>query len=89
MVCPVPDDNSTVDFDAQVFIDPSGTVVTTSGAPVTGATVTLLRSDDELGPFIPVPDGSTFRKNRRIENTAPLWMLIGAMRATDPGTERF
>ncbi len=40
------------------YIDPSGTVVDESSAPVTGATVTLLASDDAAGPFTPVPNGS-------------------------------
>jgi hypothetical protein len=38
--------------------DPSGTVVTTSGAPVAGATVVLYRSDSPSGPFRAVPTGS-------------------------------
>jgi subtilisin family serine protease len=41
-----------------VYIDPSGTVENTAGAPLTGATVTLLRADTASGPFVPVPDGS-------------------------------
>ena len=41
-----------------VYIDPSGNVVDTEGNPVEGATVTLLRSDTEVGPFDVVPDGS-------------------------------
>lgn len=41
-----------------VYIDPSGNVVDTEGNPVEGATVTLLRSDTEAGPFDLVPDGS-------------------------------
>jgi hypothetical protein len=40
-----------------IYIDPSGTVVDTTGAPVAGATVTLLRSDFDTGPFVAVPDG--------------------------------
>lgn len=42
-----------------VYIDPSGNVVDTEGNPVAGATVTLLRSDTEAGPFTQVPDGSS------------------------------
>jgi hypothetical protein len=41
-----------------MYIDPSGTVVNQSNAPVSGATVTLLRSDDPAGPFVQVPNGS-------------------------------
>ncbi|MFN2505699.1 MAG: DUF5979 domain-containing protein [Acidimicrobiales bacterium] len=41
-----------------VYIDPRGLVRDTSGAPVVGATVTLLRSDAESGPFTVVEDGS-------------------------------
>ena len=33
------------------YIDPSGTVLDTSGNPVNGATVTLLRADTAAGPF--------------------------------------
>jgi large repetitive protein len=39
-------------------IDPSGTVEDTNGNPVSGATVTLLRGDDPLGPFTALPPGS-------------------------------
>ena len=41
-----------------IYIDPSGFVHTTDGAPLAGATVTLYRSDSESGPFTAVPDGS-------------------------------
>ena len=41
-----------------VYIDPSGFVRTTDGAPLPGATVTLMRSDFPAGPFTVVPDGS-------------------------------
>jgi hypothetical protein len=40
------------------YIDPSGVVKTVAGNPVSGATVTLYRSDDPGGPFVEVPDGS-------------------------------
>ncbi len=43
-------------FDA--YIDPSGTVRTTTGQPIANATVRLLRSDSSSGPFVAVPDGS-------------------------------
>ncbi len=49
-------DNITIGFD--IYIDPSGTVQTSDGAPVSGATVTLFRSDSETGPFSIVPDGA-------------------------------
>ncbi len=53
--CPsAPDDN--IGFD--IYIDPSGHVLTAGGEPVAGATVTLFRSDSFAGPFSPVPDGS-------------------------------
>jgi nidogen-like len=47
---------STTSFD--VYIDPSGTVKTTSGEPLSGATVSLFRSEGPTGPFDLVPDGS-------------------------------
>jgi hypothetical protein len=53
--CP---DGSATAIEFTVYIDPSGTVVDTNGAPISGATVTLLRSDTSSGPFTPVPDGS-------------------------------
>ncbi|MCW2641263.1 MAG: hypothetical protein JWP76_3569 [Dactylosporangium sp.] len=53
--CP---DATTTHVDFTVYIDPSGTVVDTTGAAVPGATVTLLRSDTAAGPFTAVPDGS-------------------------------
>jgi uncharacterized repeat protein (TIGR01451 family) len=40
-----------------IYIDPSGTVIDTTGAPVVGARVTLLRSDFNTGPFTAVPSG--------------------------------
>lgn len=39
-------------------IDPSGTVVNTNGASISGATVTLLQSASKLGPFSAPPTGS-------------------------------
>jgi hypothetical protein len=47
---------STGGFD--LYIDPSGVVKTVGGTPISGATVTLYRSDDAAGPFVQVPDGS-------------------------------
>ena len=44
--------------DFGIYIDPSGTVVDQLGHPITGATVTLFRSDSSSGPFDVVPDGS-------------------------------
>ena len=41
-----------------IYIDPSGVVETTGGAPIDDATVTLFRSDSSAGPFETVPDGS-------------------------------
>lgn len=41
-----------------IYIDPSGTVIDTNINPISGATVTLLRSDTSDGPFVVVPDGS-------------------------------
>jgi hypothetical protein len=59
IACPSPADNRSVAFDV-VYVDPSGTVETTSGAPIAGATVTLYRSDSGApGSFAPVPNGST------------------------------
>ena len=53
--CPATPDE-TVEFG--LYIDPSGHVRDSLGAPVAGATVELLRSANPAGPFIPVPDGS-------------------------------
>jgi uncharacterized repeat protein (TIGR01451 family) len=49
-----------------LYIDPSGVVLTTEGQPVSGATVTLERADD-TGAFSPVLDGSAVMSpgNRR------------------------
>jgi choice-of-anchor C domain-containing protein len=40
-------------YNPNVRIDPSGTVFDTSGQPVKGATVTILRADTAAGPFTP------------------------------------
>jgi hypothetical protein len=54
--CPGPD--QTVDFG--IYIDPSGSVRDSSGAPIADARVVLLRSANPAGPFFQVPDGSGF-----------------------------
>jgi hypothetical protein len=46
------------DLDIDVYIDPSGTVIDTHGAPIEGATVTLLDAESAIGPFVAVPNGS-------------------------------
>ena len=55
VICP---ENIThiTEFDA--YSDPSGTVTTPDGSPVSGATVSLFRSDSASGPFTQVPNGS-------------------------------
>ena len=55
---PCPGDPFPTDVLFDIYVDPSGAVRTTTGEPVLGATVTLLRSDIAGGPFVPVPDGS-------------------------------
>lgn len=40
-----------------IYIDPSGTVTDTYGRPISGATVTLLRSEDGLGSYAAVASG--------------------------------
>lgn len=47
-----------VEVSFAVYIDPSGTVTDQYGNPLSGATVTLSRSDVSTGPFVTVPDGS-------------------------------
>jgi hypothetical protein len=50
-----------------VYIDPSGTVVTTKGRPIASAKVVLRRSDSASGPLSAVPNGSPVMspENRR------------------------
>jgi hypothetical protein len=50
-----------------IYIDPSGVVRDTHGAPVVGATVVLYRSASAAGPFFAVPSGSAVMSpaNRR------------------------
>jgi hypothetical protein len=55
VTCPNSAQNKTVEVD--VYIDPSGTVRNTIGDPISGATVTLERSDSSSGPFVAVPTG--------------------------------
>jgi hypothetical protein len=55
ILCP---DNSTTVIPFFIYIDPSGVVKDVSGEPVSGATVTLLYSDNPDGPFNEVPEGS-------------------------------
>ena len=43
---------------SSVRIDPSGTVEDTNGNPISGASVTLLRSTNPAGPFTAPPNGS-------------------------------
>ncbi len=55
-----------------IYIDPSGDVRTVQGAPIAGATVTLLRSDSGLpGTFVQVPGGDAIMStsNRRNPDT--------------------
>lgn len=52
--CP---NGSTEQVEFSMYIDPSGVVKDTNGNPVENATVTLFRSDSEIGPFTQVPDG--------------------------------
>lgn len=54
--CPDPTPDKAVEFN--IYIDPSGTVLDQSDNPVSGATVTLYRSDSASGPFEIVPDQS-------------------------------
>jgi hypothetical protein len=54
--CPVGPDPPILEFG--IFIDPSGFVRDMAGAPIVGATVTLYRSENFYGPFIPVPNGN-------------------------------
>jgi hypothetical protein len=52
--CPSSPDEET---SFSVYIDPSGFVYDQNGQPLIGATVTLFRSDVEVGPFVQLPDG--------------------------------
>ncbi len=54
--CLVDADDETFEFG--LYIDPSGHVRDSTGAPIADATVELFRSANPAGPFAPVPDGS-------------------------------
>ncbi|HEV2875056.1 MAG TPA: nidogen-like domain-containing protein [Thermoleophilaceae bacterium] len=56
IVCPDAADDETIEFG--LYIDPSGHVRDSTGAPIPDATVELFRSASSSGPFAPVPDGS-------------------------------
>lgn len=63
LTCPDPDPNDGIpppsgSSSFSLYIDPSGLVLTTHGAPLEGAQVTLYRAESPLGPFDVVPDGS-------------------------------
>ncbi len=66
ITCPDPADSTTIQF--TIYIDPSGTVLTTGGDPVEGAIVTLFRSDFAEGPFEQVPDGSAIMSPANRQN---------------------
>ena len=51
-----------------IYIDPSGHVRSVEGSPITGATVTLFRSDSSSGPFVQVPDGSSIMAPENRQN---------------------
>jgi hypothetical protein len=57
LTCPPPSAPVIGSFD--IYVDPSGHVVDTTGAPVAGATVTLSSSASAAGPFTTVPNGSS------------------------------
>ena len=57
LTCPNSSQNQSLSF--SIYIDPSGQVVDTQGNPIPGATVSLLYSDNPLGPFSLLPAGST------------------------------
>jgi hypothetical protein len=54
MNCPAPSAPVIGSFD--IYVDPSGHVVNTSGEPVAGATVTLMSAATSAGPFTAVPN---------------------------------
>ena len=67
IVCPnAPSSPQEVAFD--IYIDPSGIVVDQHGAPIKGATATLVRSDSASGPFTVVPSGSAIMSERNRTN---------------------
>jgi hypothetical protein len=70
--CTQPSEEEETEFNG--YVDPSGTVVDGEhgDVPVPGATVTLLTSATEAGPFTAVPNGSTLMapSNRRNPDTS-------------------
>lgn len=60
-------DGTTGSYAFNMYIDPSGWVLTTRGEPIVGAQVTLYRAESPFGPFEIVPDGNAIMapKNRR------------------------
>jgi HYR domain len=65
LTCP---GGSTLSSAFNIYIDPSGKVHNTHGAPIEGATATLFRSDGPFGPFDPVPDGSAIMSPSNRDN---------------------
>lgn len=74
--CP---NGSTEQVEFSMYIDPSGVVKDTNGNPVENATVTLFRSDSEIGPFTQVPDGDAIMSptNRTNPDTTNAQGLFG------------
>jgi Carboxypeptidase regulatory-like domain/Nidogen-like len=56
------------DIRFDIYIDPSGNVLTLGGNPVPDAVVTLYRSDSPNGPFEPVVDGSAVMSPNNRQN---------------------
>jgi hypothetical protein len=77
------------------YIDPSGTVLDQNNDPVSGATVTLYRSDSQGGPFVQVPNGSSIMDPSNRQNPYTTdgtgrfeWNVIAGyyqIRVTHPG----
>ncbi|MBK8467518.1 MAG: VCBS repeat-containing protein [Chloracidobacterium sp.] len=51
-------DNTVIHVTFDIYIDPSGVVQNTMGQPIQGATVTLYRSDIQIGAYAQVADGN-------------------------------
>jgi Carboxypeptidase regulatory-like domain len=92
--CPKPSEEGNVEF--TIYIDPSGTVVdgNKGDAPVSGATVTLFRSETESGSYSMVENGSAImsigNRNNSSASTAdgefgwdvtPGWYKVEAAKA--------